>query len=159
MVSTSRNKNCKFLFCLGEIIILFRAFCQLKPLLKLCGSQFFFKKNIIAPSRILSSQVGMYFFTNFSFQLVEADFLADRGSILLFRASLGFMGMGGSGSRGRVFWLVWLAGAHLLGGGRGWSRWWKGILCAVKLFSFIRCFFPASGGRWWSYNHSQDIGD
>ena len=50
---------------------------------------------------------------------MEADFLADRGSILLFRASLGFMGMGGSGSWGRVFWLVWLAGAHLLGGGEG----------------------------------------
>ena len=50
---------------------------------------------------------------------MEADFLADRGSILLFRASLGFMGMGGSGSWGHVFWLVWLAGAHLLEGGGG----------------------------------------
>ena len=47
MVFTSRNKNCKILFCLGEIVFIF---CQWKPLLKLCGSQFL-KKNLIAPSR------------------------------------------------------------------------------------------------------------
>ena len=103
MVSTSWNKRCKILFCLGEIEF-FSIMVFFLPLLKLCGSQFL-QKNFITPSRncfsgqwktafsiyqifqaVNSFSPGKRFYNEF--RLVKTNFLSSRNNIVLFRALL-----------------------------------------------------------------------
>ena len=111
MVSTSRNKSCKILFCLSispwfrwNSVLLFRVFLLVESIIQICGSQFKKKNSLLLVETIFpasekqfssfvryfwlrkqfSHQVETYFLTNSSFRLVETDFLSSGNTVFFY---------------------------------------------------------------------------
>ena len=111
MVSTNRNKNCKILSCLGEIVFFYSEFFAsgnhggqfLKKKL-LCSQQKLFfwlvKNSFFCLSDIPDCENSFSvkwkrFFNKFFVRLVETNFLSSGKSIFLFRALLKLLKFGG----------------------------------------------------------------
>ena len=119
IVSTSRSKSCKTLFCLGE-----KGFFSINSILFASGNHYwnyaeanFYRQTslFLVETAFLASekpffpfirysrqwkqflpQMETLFLTNSSFQLVETNFLSSRNSIVIFRALLKILNFGGS---------------------------------------------------------------